>query len=112
VTTWAGLKAAVESTPSGSSVTFVLSPNFDCSDYSYSGEITISTGNVTVLGDGTICDAAQGGRFFSVGSGAQLNLDAMTLKNGAAEYVSRAAEDLQSCRGDLLYPCGRRRIEH
>jgi hypothetical protein len=84
--TWAGLKAAVESTPSGSSVTFVLGPNFDCSDYS--GEIAISTGNVTVLGDGTIiCDAAQGGRFFVVSSGAQLNLDAMTLKNGLGDKV-------------------------
>jgi hypothetical protein len=86
LTTWARLKAAVEGTLSGSSVTFVLSPNFDCSDYS--GEITISTGNVTVLGDGTICDAAQGGRFFSVSYGAQLNLDAMTLKNGAGDQVS------------------------
>ena len=64
----------------------MLSPNFDCSDYS--GQITISTGNVTVLGDGTICDAAQGGRFFSVSGGAQLNLDAMTLKNGFNMEVS------------------------
>jgi hypothetical protein len=96
VTTWAGLRAAVESTPSDvvygplyhvmSSVTLVLSPNFDCSDYS--SQITISTGNVTVLGDGTICDAAQGGRFFYVSRGAQLNLDAMTLKNGLASDVS------------------------
>jgi hypothetical protein len=84
--TWARLKAAVESTPSGSSVTFVLSPNFNCSDYS--GEITISTGKVTVIGDSTIiCDAAQGGRFFSVVSGAQLNLNAMTLKNGFGDKV-------------------------
>jgi hypothetical protein len=60
----------------------VLSPNFDCSDYS--GPITVA-GNVTVHGHGAVCDAAQEGRFFVVDSGAQLALDAMTLKNGYSD---------------------------
>jgi hypothetical protein len=82
MTTWTGLKAAIESTPNVT-IEFMLSTNFDCSDRS--SEITISTGNVTVFGSGTIC--ADGnwrfrGSFFSVLSGAQLTLDAMTLKNG------------------------------
>jgi hypothetical protein len=84
VASWDGLKDAIDNIASGSSGTFALATGFNCG---YNGEITV-TGNVTVRGYGAVCDAAQGGRFFSVNSGAQLALDAMTLKNGRTDYVS------------------------
>jgi hypothetical protein len=81
VSSWTGLKAAIESIAIGSSGTVTLATGFNCI---YNGQITIA-GNVTVHGNGAICDAAEVGRFFSVSSGARLALDAMTLKNGRVD---------------------------
>ena len=84
VASWSEAKTAIENIASGSSGTVTLAAGFNCG---YNGEITV-TGNVTVRGYGAVCDAAQGGRFFSVNSGAQLALDAMALKNGYSSNVS------------------------
>ena len=85
---WTEAKTAIENIASGSSGTVTLAAGFNCGyNGEINGEITV-TGNVTVRGYGAVCDAAQGGRFFSVNSGAQLALDAMALKNGYASYVS------------------------
>jgi hypothetical protein len=81
VSSWTGLKTAIESVASGSSGTVTLATGFNCV---YNSQITIA-GNVTVHGNGAICDAVQAGRFFSVSSGARLALDAMTLKNGKVD---------------------------
>ena len=84
VASWIEAKTAIENIASGSSGTVTLAAGFNCD---YNGEITV-TGNVTVHGYGAVCDAAQGGRFFRVNSGAQLALDAMALKNGYSSNVS------------------------
>ena len=85
VASWSEAETAIENIASGSSGTVTLAAGFNCD---YNGAITV-TGNVTVHGYGAVCDAAQGGRFFYVNSGAQLALDAMALKNGySSTHVS------------------------
>jgi hypothetical protein len=85
VASWIEAKTAIENIASGSSGTVTLATGFECG-YN-NGQITVA-GNVTVHGYGAVCDAAQGGRFFLVNSGAQLALDAMALKNGRWNSVS------------------------
>jgi hypothetical protein len=46
----------------------------------------------------------QGGAIF-VYPGATCNIDGASFVSNTAADVSRAAEDLESCRADLLYPC-------
>ena len=94
VASWAGLKDAIKNIASGSSGAVTLATGFNC-DYNGQlngatsrGQITVA-GHVTVHGYGAVCDAALGGPFFQVNSGAQLALDAMTLKNGLHYSVSQ-----------------------
>ena len=79
VDSWTEAKTAIENISSGSSGTITLAVGFNCS---YSNSSITIVGDVTVRGNGAICDAKQGGRFFIVTPGARLALDAMTLKNG------------------------------
>jgi hypothetical protein len=62
--------------------TVTLTADFNCSDYA--AEIVVA-GNVTVLGNGAVCDARLRGRFFNLASGTSaLTLDSITLRHGSA----------------------------
>jgi hypothetical protein len=83
---WTDAKTAIENISSGSSGTITLATDFNCS---YTNSSITIKGDVTVRGNGAMCDAKQGGGFFNVSYGARLALDAMTLKNGTSSDVSQ-----------------------
>jgi predicted outer membrane repeat protein len=83
VHSWAQASASIANITSGLTGTVTFAADFDCSDYT--AEIVVS-GNVTVRGNGAVCDAGQNGRFFWLNSErSALALDSMTLKNGSAD---------------------------
>ena len=86
VDSWTEAKTAIENISSGTSGTVRLTADFDCN---YTNSAITIAGDVSVRGNGAICDGKQGGGFFNVKSGARLALDAMTLKNGKTASVSQ-----------------------
>jgi hypothetical protein len=95
---WTDAKTAIENISSGSSGTITLATDFNCN---YTNSSITIVGDVTVRGNGAICDGKQGGGFFTVASGARLALDAMTLKNGNAGNVSQRRNDHHSLTTEL-----------
>jgi hypothetical protein len=111
--TWTELKDAIGEIESGSSGTFVLPSDFDCSDYN---SIINIKGNVTVHGNGAVCDAGQKDSFFFLFSEqliifASLTLDWMTLKNGYSPYAGGGAITNGALECSLLH-LSRTTFEH